>query len=94
MADKIVLVDTSILIDYYLRTDKEKSVWISLIRKGYSFALSAVTKYELYAGAISNQLTFWDTRHFHTYSNRKRLKTWQMLEFLFRGKKRRISAQI
>ena len=59
MADKIVLVDTSILIDYYRKTDKEKSVWISLVRQGYSFAVSAVTKYEIYAGATPNQLTFW-----------------------------------
>jgi tRNA(fMet)-specific endonuclease VapC len=32
MANKIVLVDTSILIDYYPKTDKEKSVWINLVR--------------------------------------------------------------
>jgi tRNA(fMet)-specific endonuclease VapC len=59
MADKIILVDTSILIDYYRKTDKEKSVWINLVRQGYSFAISAVTKYEIYAGA-TRQLAFWD----------------------------------
>jgi tRNA(fMet)-specific endonuclease VapC len=58
MADKIILVDTSILIDYYRKTDKEKSVWISLVRQGYSFAISAVSKYEIYFGATSSQLTF------------------------------------
>ena len=61
MADKIILVDTSILIDYYRKTDKEKSAWIALVRQGYSFAISAVTKYEIYSGATQNQLTFWDT---------------------------------
>lgn len=61
MADKVILVDTSILIDYYRKTDKEKSVWIALVRQGYSFAISAVTKYEIYAGATANQLTFWDS---------------------------------
>ena len=60
MADEIILVDTSILIDYYRKTDKEKSVWISLVRQGYSFAISAVTKYEIYSGATANQLAFWD----------------------------------
>jgi predicted nucleic acid-binding protein len=60
MADKIILVDTSILIDYYRKTDKEKFVWINLVRQGYSFAVSAVTKYEIYAGATPNQLIFWD----------------------------------
>ena len=61
MADKIVLVDTSILIDYYRKTDKEKSVWIALIRQGYSFVISAVTKYEIYSGATQSQLLFWDS---------------------------------
>ena len=61
MADKIVLVDTSILIDYYRKTDKNNSTWIDLVRQGYSFAISAVTKYEIYSGATSNQLAFWDS---------------------------------
>ncbi len=61
MGDKITLVDTSILIDYYRKTDKEKSAWIALVRQGYSFAISTVTKYEIYSGATQNQLTFWDT---------------------------------
>ena len=61
MEDKIILVDTSILIDYYRKTDKEKSAWIALVRKGYSFAISVITKYEIYSGATQNQLTFWST---------------------------------
>ena len=61
MADKLILVDTSILIDYYRKTDKEKSAWISLVRQEYSFAISAITKYEIYSGATPNQLTFWDS---------------------------------
>jgi tRNA(fMet)-specific endonuclease VapC len=60
MADNIILVDTSILINYYRKTDKEKSAWIILVRQEYSFAISAITKYEIYSGATPNQLTFWD----------------------------------
>ena len=60
MADKVILVDTSILIDYYRKTDKENSIWVSLVRQGYSFAVSAVSKYEIFSGANSNQLTFWE----------------------------------
>jgi predicted nucleic acid-binding protein len=60
MADKIILVDTSILIDYYRKTNKENSVWIALVRQGYSFAISAITKYEIYSGATPHQITFWD----------------------------------
>jgi tRNA(fMet)-specific endonuclease VapC len=59
MADKLILVDTSILIDYYRKTEKENSAWIALVRQGYTFAISAVTKYEIYSGATSTQLSFW-----------------------------------
>lgn len=56
----MILVDTSVLIDYYRKTDKANSVWIDLVRKGYSFGISVVTKYEIYAGATRYQLDFWD----------------------------------
>ena len=61
MADKIVLVDTYILIDFYRKTDKVNSVWITLIKQGYEFAISAITKYEIYSGATQGQLVFWDS---------------------------------
>lgn len=37
MADKIILIDTSILIDYYRKTNKETSAWIALVRQDYLF---------------------------------------------------------
>lgn len=60
MANKITLVDTSILINYYRKTDKANSVWVKLVRQGYRFSISAVTKYEIYSGALQNQLGFWN----------------------------------
>lgn len=60
MANQIILVDTSILIDYYRKTDKANSQWVALVRQGYKFAISVVTKYEIYSGATPDQLTFWD----------------------------------
>ncbi len=51
MADKITLVDTSVLINYYRKTDKANSVWVKLVRQRYRFSISAVTKYEIYSGA-------------------------------------------
>lgn len=33
---------------------------MSLVRHGYTFAISAITKYGIYSGAIPNQLLFWD----------------------------------
>jgi len=31
-----------------------------LVRRGYQFSISAITKYEIYSGAIQSQLTYWD----------------------------------
>ncbi|PSR02799.1 MAG: PIN domain-containing protein [Bacteroidetes bacterium SW_11_45_7] len=60
MAERMILVDTSVLIDYYRKTYKENSVWIGLVRQEYAFAISAVTKYEVYSGATQHQLDFWN----------------------------------
>jgi PIN domain nuclease of toxin-antitoxin system len=47
MADQLILLDTSILIDYYRKSDKSNSVWIALIGQEYEFAVSAISKYEI-----------------------------------------------
>ncbi len=59
MADKIILIDTSILIDYFRKTDKNNSVLISLFDQGYDLIISAITHYEIYSGTTANQLIFW-----------------------------------
>lgn len=60
MANKTLVVDTSVLIDYYRKTDKENSLWIKLVRQGYNFAVSSITKYEVFSGATQAQLEFWN----------------------------------
>ena len=60
MANQVIMVDTSILIDYYRKTDKNNSQWISLINRGFEFTISAITKYEIYSGATKSQIEFWD----------------------------------
>ena len=60
MADKIILVDTSILIDLFRKTDKANSALISLVRQGYIYCISAITEYEIYIGTTSEQVEFWD----------------------------------
>jgi len=59
MAHKIILTDTSILIDYFRKTDKDNSTLISLFDRGYDFTISAITHYEIYSGTTANQLPFW-----------------------------------
>lgn len=60
MAEKIVLVDTSILIDLFRKTDKSNSRLLSLVRQGYSFQISSITEYEIYSGATPIQLDYWN----------------------------------
>lgn len=61
MESKLILLDTSILIDFFRKTNKSNSVLLSLVKKGYSFALSAITTYEIYCGVSSAQNEYWDT---------------------------------
>ncbi len=61
MANKIILADTSILIDYFRKTDKSNSVLISLFDQGYDFTISAITHYEIYSGTTTTQLPFWQS---------------------------------
>lgn len=60
MADKLILVDTSILIDYYRKINKEKTFLVSLVLQQYSFSISAITKYEILSGSTQSQINFWD----------------------------------
>ena len=60
MADKIVLADTSILIELFRKTEKANSRFVQLALEGYEFQISAITEYEVYSGATTAQLPFWD----------------------------------
>ena len=60
MANKVILADTSILIDFFRKTEKSNSVLLGLVKKGYSFIISAITEFEIYSGANKDQLPFWN----------------------------------
>lgn len=68
MANQIVLADTSILIDFFRKTDKSKSILFKLIDEGFDTCISVIfdtcisviTEYEIYSGANQTQLSFWD----------------------------------
>lgn len=59
MAEKVVLADTSLLIDFFRKSDKSKSQLVSLTRKGYTFCICVITEYEIYSGATGQQLEYW-----------------------------------
>lgn len=59
MAAKIAVVDTSLLIDFFRKSDKSNSKLILLIDNGYKFCISAITEYEIYTGATTVQMDYW-----------------------------------
>jgi len=71
MADKIILADTSILIDHFRKTVKANSRLVSLYDEGYEFCISVITEFEIYSGAPDKQIEYW----------RELLKDIQVLNF-------------
>ncbi|MEA3447138.1 MAG: type II toxin-antitoxin system VapC family toxin [Bacteroidota bacterium] len=59
MDRKIICLDTSILVEYFRKKDKNKSFLIELTFK-YKFAISVITKLEILNGSNQEQQTFWD----------------------------------
>jgi predicted nucleic acid-binding protein len=58
--NKVILLDTSILIDYYRKKDKSKSVLFQLERDHQRFAVSVITQFEIYKGAGDDKIQFWN----------------------------------
>ena len=60
MENKIICLDTSVLIDFYRKKDKSKTLFFRLTERYMFFAVSAVTEYELYIGNSQEQNIFWN----------------------------------
>lgn len=54
MEDKKVLIDTSILVEFFRKRDKSKSIFWSIVDK-FDCSISAVTLFEMYSGATDEQ---------------------------------------
>lgn len=54
---EVITLDSSVLISYYRSSDKKNSFLFELAGK-YSFAISAIVKYEVFKGN-KNQDSFW-----------------------------------
>ena len=61
MESDIILLDTSVLIDYYRKKDKNKTLLFHLAETWPLFAVSAITHFEIYAGTLNQQKDFWDS---------------------------------
>jgi tRNA(fMet)-specific endonuclease VapC len=60
MENEKLLIDTSILIDYFRRKDKEKSRLINHFRRFQKIYISSITEFEIYNGATDSHKEFWD----------------------------------
>jgi tRNA(fMet)-specific endonuclease VapC len=60
MAGQIILLDTSIPIDYFRKKDKSKTVFVQLANYYTQFFISAITEYEIRSGIKPEQETFWE----------------------------------
>ena len=60
MENTLICLDTSVLIDYYRKKDKTKSLFFKLTERYSLFAVSAITEYELYLGNSEEQNIFWN----------------------------------
>lgn len=59
MENEIIILDTSILIDFYRKKIKEKSAFFQLTEKYSLFAVSIVTEYEIMIGSDAAQAAYW-----------------------------------
>ena len=59
MENEVICLDTSILIDFYRKKVKEKTIFFQLTRNYKLFAISIITEYEVMIGADEEQAKFW-----------------------------------
>lgn len=59
MADKKLMIDTSILIDYFRKSNKANSRLIAHFRQYNQLYISSITEFEVYNGATEAHKQFW-----------------------------------
>jgi predicted nucleic acid-binding protein len=55
----MILLDTSILIDYFRKQNKEKTILYHLFSEEKDLVISVISKYELIFGSNHQQDLFW-----------------------------------
>jgi tRNA(fMet)-specific endonuclease VapC len=60
MADKKLMVDSTILIDYFRKSIKANSKLVAHFRNQEHLYISSVTEFEIVNGATKEHLQFWD----------------------------------
>ena len=60
MADKKIMIDTSVLIEYFRKSDKNKTTLVQLSIEFNHIYISSITEFEIYNGATPSQIHFWN----------------------------------
>ena len=60
MADKKLMIDTSLLIDYFRKTDKNNARLVKHFRNYGQLYISSITEFEVLNGAKQLHLEFWN----------------------------------
>lgn len=60
MADKELMVDSTILIDYFRKTDKNNALLVRHFKEYDRLYISSVTEFEVINGAKPSHLEFWN----------------------------------
>lgn len=61
MEKLLILLDTSVLIDYFRKQDKQRSLLFQLVQQGCQLRISAVTEFEIFSGVTDAQQAFWNS---------------------------------
>ena len=87
MASELICLDTSVLIDYFRKTQKENSLFYKLTKDYSRFAVSVITEFEIYCGLKKGQKAFWNTMFsqfeilpFNSETNKTAVKIYQQLK--------------
>jgi tRNA(fMet)-specific endonuclease VapC len=56
----VILLDTSILIDYFRKKDKSKSVLFKLSQTHQKVSISTITEFEIYTGTSEDKKQIWN----------------------------------
>lgn len=56
----MLLIDISVLIEYFRKTKKDETFFYSLAESNSTFCISTITKYEILVGSNTQQDSFWE----------------------------------
>lgn len=59
MENELICLDSTVLIEYFRKTKKEKSFLYQITQRYSLLSVSIITQYEIYIGSNPEQDTFW-----------------------------------